>query len=148
MPWSCSDKTPKKPGETDLELHISSNIKTYWKQRSSFHGHERCASFSHCQDFKVWTKNTLNSTYSRSNCSVLFKLWIQRTGVFSLVLNSSRCTLKCTPVNELFRNVEIFWNKISRIGLCSGPSQQFCWYQCHYKGSELNSNQTSLYFDH
>lgn len=26
--WSCSDKTLKKPGETDLELHISSSMKT------------------------------------------------------------------------------------------------------------------------
>lgn len=73
VPWSCSDKTPKKPGEADLELHISNNMKTYWKQGSSFPSHECRASFCHCQDFKAWRKNTLHGTYSRSNCSSLLR---------------------------------------------------------------------------
>lgn len=73
VPWSCSDKTLKKPGETDIQLHISSNMKTCWKRGSSFPCHECCTSFSHCWDFQAWRKNTLNGTYSRGKWSILLR---------------------------------------------------------------------------
>lgn len=117
---TCSDETPKKPGcERDLNLAISSNMKTHWKQVSSFPDLECCPSSSQCQDIKALRMNTLNWTYRRSDCSFLTSAVNLENRCICSVLGSFRCTLKCSRTldNEFARNTVIFWAKLSRMGL-------------------------------
>lgn len=156
VPWRLTDMLWWNTRETglwnrDLKLPISSNMKTHWKQVSSFPDLECCPSSSQCQDIKALRMNTLNWTYRRSDCTILIRAVNSENRYICFALGSFRCALKCslTPVNEFVRNMIIFWTKISRMGLyLKTKPAALSILVSFYMGSKLHSNQTSFNFYH